>query len=170
MRMVWFLSLLPKWNFRHIAQKESLVWIQKGTFGRNGWSGSGGVEKEHLEELDQVYSHHIPFSSTFFYQQFKRRTFPANISLFKVNNRNIKKRCEMCPKLTMKDVVPVFLLLTLNIFHIFFQCFCYWLWISKCYLGCCMGTDFLFFSLGSGGNIGEKWLKTNSWQKIVNFS
>ena len=49
---------------------------------------------------------------------------PANIYLFKVNNSNIRKRCEICSKKTIKiDVVLVFLLLTLNIFHIFFLVF-----------------------------------------------
>ena len=51
----------------------------------------------------------------------------ANIFLFKVNNRNTRKRCEICSKLTIKTperrdvtgVVLVFLLLTLNIFHTF---------------------------------------------------
>ena len=28
--------------------------------------------------------------------------FPANINLFKVNNRNTRKRCEICLKLTIK--------------------------------------------------------------------
>ena len=47
---------------------------------------------------------------------------PTNIYLFKVNNRNTIKRCEICSKLTIKtperlDVALVFLLLTLNIFH-----------------------------------------------------
>ena len=28
--------------------------------------------------------------------------FPANIYLFKINNRNTKKRCEICPKLTLR--------------------------------------------------------------------
>ena len=51
---------------------------------------------------------------------------PANISLVKVNIRNNKKSCEICSKLTLKhqnnvtDVVLVFLLLTLKIFHTFF--------------------------------------------------
>ena len=50
--------------------------------------------------------------------------FPANIYLLKVNNRNTKKRCVMCSKLTSKtpeqrqwhilQLVIVFLLLTLN--------------------------------------------------------
>ena len=58
------------------------------------------------------------------------KPFPGNIYLFKVNNRNTKKRCEICSKLTIKkhqndvnDVVPVFLLLTWNIFHTYFKCF-----------------------------------------------
>ena len=44
--------------------------------------------------------------------------FPADIYLFKGNNRNIRKKCEICPKLI--DVVLAFLLLTLNIFHTIF--------------------------------------------------
>ena len=50
---------------------------------------------------------------------------PANIYLFKVNDRNTRKRWEICSKLTIKtperrhDVVLVFLLSTLNIFHTF---------------------------------------------------
>ena len=60
---------------------------------------------------------------------------PANIYLFKVNNRNTRKRCEICTKLTIKKteqrqrrdsgvfnvdfehiphLLPAFLLLTLN--------------------------------------------------------
>ena len=39
--------------------------------------------------------------------------FPANIYLF-------------------NDVVLVFLLLTLNIFHTFFYCLYRWIWTSKC--------------------------------------
>ena len=47
--------------------------------------------------------------------------YPANIYLLKVNNRNTRKRCEICSKLTMKTperrhwhLFLVFLLLTLN--------------------------------------------------------
>ena len=53
--------------------------------------------------------------------------FPANIYLFKVNNRSVRQRCEICFTLTIKtpehvsDVVLVFLLLTLNIFHTYFN-------------------------------------------------
>ena len=49
--------------------------------------------------------------------------FPANISLF--NSRTTRKTCEICSKFSSKndviDVVQVFLLLTLNIFYIFFS-------------------------------------------------
>ena len=50
---------------------------------------------------------------------------PANIYLFKVNNGNSRKRFEICSKLIINhkkvvDVDLVFLLLTLNIFHLFF--------------------------------------------------
>ena len=31
--------------------------------------------------------------------------FPANICLFKVNNRNTRKRCEICSKLTIKTLL-----------------------------------------------------------------
>ena len=54
-----------------------------------------------------------------------RTMCPSNINLFKVNNRNYRKRREICSKLIIKtldviDVALVFLLITLNIFHIFF--------------------------------------------------
>ena len=55
------------------------------------------------------------------------RNYPANIYLFKVNNRNSRKRCEICSKLTIKTpgvfivnfkhishLFLLFLLLTLN--------------------------------------------------------
>ena len=44
----------------------------------------------------------------------------ANICLFKVNNRNSKRRCELYSKLTIKTKTTsrtVSLLLTLNLFH-----------------------------------------------------
>ena len=59
----------------------------------------------------------------------KDRYFLANIYLFKVNRRNTRKRGEISSKLIIKNqsdvigVVLMFLLLMLNIFHIFFQCF-----------------------------------------------
>ena len=41
---------------------------------------------------------------------------PDGNYIFKVNNRNTRKSCEICSNLTVKGVVLVFLLLTLNIF------------------------------------------------------
>ena len=38
--------------------------------------------------------------------------------MFKVNNRNTRRRCKICSKLTIKALVS--LLLTLNIFHTLF--------------------------------------------------
>ena len=54
-------------------------------------------------------------------------TLSAIIYLFKVNNRNTKKRCEICSKLIILceicfkviDIVLVSLLLTVHIFHTF---------------------------------------------------
>ena len=53
---------------------------------------------------------------------------PVNIYLFTVDNRNTRKKCEICSKLTVRhqnniDVVQVSLLLTLNIFHTFILVF-----------------------------------------------
>ena len=39
--------------------------------------------------------------------------------MFILNNRNIRKMCEIWSKLTVNDVVLVFLLLTLNRFYVF---------------------------------------------------
>ena len=53
-------------------------------------------------------------------------SYPECILLFKVTNKNTRKRCEVCSKLTINtpkrphDVVLVPLLLTLNIFLTFF--------------------------------------------------
>ena len=46
--------------------------------------------------------------------------------LFKVSNRNTRKRCEICSNLTIKIPVTLFwcfYCLTWNIFHTFFKCF-----------------------------------------------
>ena len=57
--------------------------------------------------------------------------YPAGNYLFKVNNRNTRTRFEICSKSTIKTLeqrqwlVLVSLLLTLNIFRTFFQCFYY---------------------------------------------
>ena len=62
---------------------------------------------------------------------------PANIYLFQVNNRNTKKRCEICSKLIIKTVEwrqwHHFYIFIVNFEHIpHLHCFCCWLWTSKC--------------------------------------
>ena len=52
------------------------------------------------------------------------KLFPVNICLFKVDYINTRKKCEICSKLITthhNNVVVVYLLLTLNIFHTFFN-------------------------------------------------
>ena len=71
---------------------------------------------------------------------------PADSYLFKVNNGNTGKRCEICSKLTIKTPERrqwflVSLLLTLNRFHILFWHYHCWLWTSKCQLGVRESTD-----------------------------
>ena len=55
---------------------------------------------------------------------FKRLQFPANFYLFKVSNRNIRKRCETCWKLTIKSPERChWRIRTFNIFHSLLFCF-----------------------------------------------
>ena len=64
----------------------------------------------------------------------------AGIYLFKINNRNTRKRFEICSKVTMKTPEQrhwrCSFLFIVNFEHIstlnFFLSFCYWLWTSKC--------------------------------------
>ena len=62
--------------------------------------------------------------------------FTANINLLKINERNVRKRCDIYLKLTIK--APVSLLLTLimicHTFLYFSNVYC-WLWTGKCSLG-----------------------------------
>ena len=73
----------------------------------------------------------------------------STIDLFspKLNSR---KRTQHIPQShctkDINDVVLVFLLLTLNIFHTFSLCFYSWLWTSKCLLGQSKMLDVLEFS------------------------
>ena len=57
--------------------------------------------------VQQVFLHsYINITSVFsgrvFIFGFKEYSFPGNIYLFKVNNRDSRKRCEICSKLTIK--------------------------------------------------------------------
>ena len=69
----------------------------------------------------------------------KIKSYPTDIYLFKVNNKNTKTMCEICSKLTIKknsDVINVLMSfsLTMNIFHTLTWCYYCWLWKSKCRL------------------------------------
>ena len=59
----------------------------------------------------------------------KYLVFPVNIYLFKVNNRNTTKKCEICSKLIITFTVNLE-----QILHLF-KMFYYWLWTDKCLLG-----------------------------------
>ena len=39
---------------------------------------------------------------TYLFPGLNKKPIPANIYLFKVNNKNTRKRCEICSKLTIK--------------------------------------------------------------------
>ena len=59
---------------------------------------------------------------------------PFGIYLLKVCNGNTRSMCEICSKLTIKTPerrFQVFLLLTLNLYHILFWCFHSSLWTRK---------------------------------------
>ena len=60
-----------------------------------------------IDMMDSFKCFHFGFLKAILYQfgQNQKNNFsaiPANIYLFKVNNRNIRKRCEICSKLTIK--------------------------------------------------------------------
>ena len=70
----------------------------------------------------------------------------ANISLCKINNRNTRRRCEICS--TSSKMVPegrcrsdVFIFLAFNIFYTFFSCLYRWLCEGKCLLGFSLFTE-----------------------------
>ena len=50
---------------------------------------------------------------------------PATLYLFKFNSRNIRKWCEICPKLTINTIES-----RSDVYTV--KCFYCWLWISKC--------------------------------------
>ena len=65
--------------------------------------------------------------------------YPANKFMLKLNDLNTRNKFEIFSKSTIKTAKRrqrlrcVSLLLILNIFHINFYCFCFWLWTSKCF-------------------------------------
>ena len=55
-----------------------------------------------VTELKQYCAQRHANSDFQFQQEFEVSTYPANIYLLNVNNRNTKKRREVCPELTIK--------------------------------------------------------------------
>ena len=49
---------------------------------------------------------------------YSRKSFPADIYLFKVNKRNTKKRCEICSALTIKTPERLSTVFIVNFGHI----------------------------------------------------
>ena len=75
-----------------------------------------------------------------FSSYFLRKTHPANIYLFKVNNGHTRAMYKICSKLIkgngMASLASFWcLLLTSNIFHTFFQFFWYRFWARICLQG-----------------------------------
>ena len=68
--------------------------LRDQTHGSIAWIDRAGLQTCQILELQLK----DPSSMT----SRKQHTFPANIYLFKVNNRNIRKRCEICSTLTIK--------------------------------------------------------------------
>ena len=87
------------------------------THRRNRWAESKKSRKEAY--IDRKIKPGCCVSSLYLFVVWTRNglfnptVMPFNIYLFKVNDRNIRKRCEIYSKLTKK------VLLTLNIFHTF---------------------------------------------------
>ena len=86
--------------------------------------------------------------------------------MFKVDNKNTRRTSHLCQGLFFNkfaflkaatllekrvwhrcDVVLVFFLLTLNIFHTCFHCFYCWLWITKSSLGHYLLSSFIFHNM-----------------------
>ena len=87
-----------------------------------------------LPSMDFLPCLFLFFFFFFFFFSLKNKThesvrgfmYPENIYLFKVHNRNSRKRCEICSKVTMEPKRhqcrhSSVLLLTLNIFHTLFS-------------------------------------------------
>ena len=99
------------------------------------------------------------------------KQYPANIYLFKVNNRNSRKTYEICSKLTIKTQQRghwsrsgVFIVI-LNIIDTFFYCFHCWLWTTK--FSKCSTCSFL---INSSGTVDfSEICKLPSWNFSKNF-
>ena len=63
---------------------------------------------------------------TYFHSRNKNGTFPAGIYLSKVNNRETRKRCEICSRLTIKYIYILYIYHIYNIYiYIYIYIFIY---------------------------------------------
>ena len=99
--------------------------------------------------------------------------------MFKVNNKNTRAT-SLCPLKSSenhrfrgnRDVALVFLLLTVNIFRIFFFYFYCWLWTSKYWLGCLLKlTKIMLLSkiIPDSGPLFQINLELNIWSATYNL-
>ena len=98
----------------------------------------------------------------------------ANIYLFKVKNRNTRKRYKISSKLTIRYQIDVnvVLLLVLNISQTFFKCFYCWLWIGKCLLVRFLKVlcqSFCFWNFSLKINLANKKKETENNRAILFF-
>ena len=123
---------LPSTNFTWPIFKYFVPFLKRLTVDKVETKST--LQKFSLKTLQLVWvnPHITEGLHTVFFFYSSQLTFTFSIK------ETLKKQCEICLKLTIKhqndvlDVVLVFLLLTLNIFHNFFYSFCHWFWISKC--------------------------------------
>ena len=121
---------------RNVIVKETPTPVFSSVFSEN-LRNNLFIEHLRMTAFDQCRANQL----TVFCKRCNIGRFPDNIYLFKVNNRNSTKRCDICSKLTIKKperhqlCFSWVLLLNLSKFHTFFYCFYCWLWASKCLLG-----------------------------------
>ena len=90
--------------------------------------------------IDQVWN---TYSFSHWVKNTPQRYQPTGIYLVIVNNGKTRTMCQICSKWKKRhqneiyDIVLVFLLLTLNMFHLLFWCFHCWFWAIICRLGIC---------------------------------
>ena len=73
---------------------------------------------DHLKSKFQMFQNYWEFFRENFWKLFQ--SFSANTYLFKVNNRNNRKRWEMCSKLTIKTIKSDIILVSLLLIWIYF--------------------------------------------------
>ena len=93
-----------------------------------------------ISDLNPYFTSDRCISCIFCFVCFESNIFPANSYLFKVNNRNTRKKCKGCSNLTIKTPErrhhwfhsSIFVVNFDHSLYTFFYCFYCWLWTSKC--------------------------------------